>query len=307
MNQILYAQVDKNKGPIEIKTIVRIFAILIIIFGIILLSKGLYAIFTQMQNNKTENTPLVTINQEKNDIKLSIKHINAIDKIVYNWNQKQEYTLQGRGRTEIEEKIEIPKDVTQISIKVIDSKGKVFSYTQPCKRSNNDVTQPEIELLVENSKVKIVARDETAMDYISYYWNNEEETRVDVREDSPNKIEEKVSILKGENTITILAVDKAGNETVKEQTFKGAKKPIIELLRDGQDLIMKISDEEGLQKIEYTLNGQLFSTDPDNTGEPINIKEVELRQKLVIGANSITIKAYNISGLVEEVTGEATI
>lgn len=308
MNQILYTGGNKkNGGPIEIKTITKIFAIFLIVFGVTLLGKGSFAIISNSINSKVENIPVVTLVQEGNTVIIGVKHEKAIDKIVYKWNKTQEYILQGRGRTDIEEKIDIPKGENTLTVKVTDIDGKTVSYEKNCEYTNKDVTKPEIELLVEGSKVKIVAKDETEMDYISYYWNNEEETRVEARQDSPKQIEEKVTIMKGENTLTITAVDKNGNETLKEQTFKGAKKPTIELFRDGQELVVKVTDEEGIQKIEYTINGAPYSTDPNNTGEALNMKEAEFRQALVSGSNSITIKAYNISGLVEEVSGETTI
>lgn len=307
MNQILYMGNNKKSGTLEIKTIVMIFLICIILFGIILVGKGSFAIITNMSNNNLENIPVVTMNQEGNTIKLTVKHDKAIDKIVYNWNSTQEYMLLGKGRTDLTEEIEVPEGDNLLTVKITDNEGKTVSYTRQCKSTDEDVIKPEIELLVESSKVKIVAKDETEIDYIKYYWNNEDETKIEAREDSPKQIEEKVSIMKGENTLTVIAVDRNGNETKKEQTFKGAKKPTVELYREGQELIVKVTDEEGVQKIEYTINGAQYSTDPNNTGESLNLKEVEFRQPLVSGSNTITIKAYNISGLVEEVTGETTI
>lgn len=307
MNQILYMGNNKKNGTLEIKTVVMIFSICIILFGIILFGKGSFAIISNISNNNLENIPVVTMSQEGNTIKLTVKHDKAIDKIVYNWNSKQEYMLLGKGRTDLTEEIEVPEGENLLTVKITDIEGKIVSYTRQCKSTDEDVIKPEIELLVENSKVKIVAKDETQIDYIKYYWNNEDETKVEAREDSPKQIEEKLSIMKGENTLTIIAVDKNGNETKKEQTFKGAKKPTVELYREGQELIVKVTDEEGVQKIEYTINGEQYSTDPNNTGESLNLKEVEFRQPLASGSNTITIKAYNISGLVEEVTGETTI
>lgn len=307
MNQILYTGGNKKGGQLEVKTIVRMFSIFIILFGLILVGQGSFAIISSMSENNIENIPVVTMNQEGNTIILTVKHDKAIDKIMYSWNTDQEYMLLGKGRTEIEEEIEIIEGTNILTVRITDIEGKIATYSRTCKSIDEDVIKPEIELLVENSKVKIVAKDETEMDYIKYYWNNEDETRVNVREDSPNQIEEKVSIIKGENTLTIIAVDKNGNEQIKEQTFKAAKKPTIELFREGQDLIVKVTDEEGVQKIEYTINGAQYSTDPNNTGEALNMKEVEFRQALASGANTITIKAYNISGLVEEVAGETTI
>ena len=70
---------------------------------------------------------------------------------------------------------------------------------------------------------------------------------------------------------------------------------------------MKISDVEGVQKLEYELNGTLYSTDPDNTGTSINLKEFEFKQELTSGANKLVIRVYNISWLMTETTFEQTI
>lgn len=307
MNQILYTNNQKKKGgPLEINTILRIFAILCIMFGLILVGQGVFAMLNQ-QEEVTSTVPLVEINQEGDTLKLMIKHDKIIDRIIYSWNENQEVVLQGKGRLELEETIDVPTGSNTLVLKVIDVNGKTVSYSQMYELAEGDVIKPEIELLVESSKVKIVAKDETALDYILYYWNEEDETKIDAREDSLKQIEEKIDILKGENTLTIVAIDKAGNETVKEQTFKGVKKPKIDLARSGNELIIKVTDEENIQKIEYTLNGKYYSTDPQNTGASLNMKELEIKQPLEQGENKITIKAYNINGLETEVSGEATI
>ena len=121
------------------------------------------------------------------------------------------------------------------------------------------------------------------------------------------QIEEKISILKGENKLTIVAVDSSGNEATKEQTFKGVKKPTIQVTQENDELIIKVKDEENIKKIDITLNGQFYSTDPENTGASLNMQEVELRQKLQQGENTITITVYSISGLSEQVTKQVTI
>lgn len=307
MNQILYTDNKKNKGgPLEINTILRMFAILCILFGVILVGQASFAMLSEKEES-SKTVPVVTINQEGNILKVNVKHDKIIDRIVYTWNENQEIVLQGKGRLELEETIDIPVGNNILVLKVIDIEGQTVSYSQMYELVDGDVIKPEIELLLEGSKVKIVAKDETELDYIIYYWNEEDETRVNVREDSLKQIEEKIDILKGENTLTIIAVDKAGNEEIKEQTYKGAKKPKIELSRSENELIIKVTDEEGIQKIEYTLNGTYYSTDPQNTGVSLNMKEVEMKQPLIQGENKITIKAYNISGLETEVSGEATI
>ena len=306
MNQILYTNNTKKKGgPLEINTVLRIFAILCIVFGLILVGQASFAMFTQEETS--QSIPLVEITQENSKLLVSVKHDKIIDRIVYSFNENQEVVLQGKGRMELEETITLPVGTNNLILKVTDIEGKTVSYNQTYEVAQGDVISPEIELLVESSKLKIVAKDETELEYMIYYWNDEDETRLDVREESPKQIEEKIDILKGENTLTIIAVDKSGNEEIKEQIFKGVKKPVIELTREGNELIVKVTDEEGIQKIEYTLNGVYYSTDANNTGEPLNSKQVEFRQPLANGENKITIKAYNVSGLVEEVSGVTTI
>lgn len=307
MNQILYTDNQKKKGePLEIKVILRIFAILCILFGMIIAGQASFAILTKRQEI-TQSEPLVEITQDGENLLLKIKHDQLIDKIIYQWNETQETVLQGKGRMELEETIELPKGTNILVLKVIDITGKSVVYSQEYTREEGDITRPEIELLVENQKIKIVAKDETELDYILYYWNEEDPTKVTAREELPKQIEERIDILKGENTLTIIAVDKAGNEQTKEQTIVGAKKPTIDLARDGKDLIIKVTDEEGIQKIEYTLNGVYYSTDPENTGVALDRKEFEFKQPLQDGENTIVIKAYNINGLVRETSGEATI
>lgn len=87
LNQILYTG-GKQKGPIEINKIIKFFAIVIIIFGIIIAGQAVY----RMLNNKAEeqtpvNTePSVEISQVDNMVQISISHDKAIDKIYYSWN-----------------------------------------------------------------------------------------------------------------------------------------------------------------------------------------------------------------------------
>lgn len=308
MNQILATSVGNKKsgGPLEIKTILIIFSICIIVFGGFLIGKAVFNIINKNQEQGISE-PLVEITQSDNILNINVKHDKIIDKIIYSWNAQQEIVLQGKGRMELQEKIDIPIGTNIISLKVIDITGKTASYNEQYTVQEGDKIKPEIELQVENSKVKISVKDETELDYISYYWNNEDETKITAREESSKQIEEKIDILKGENTLTIVAVDKAGNKQTKEQTFKGAKKPKIELSRVGNDIVIKVTDEEEIKKIEYTFNGQVYSTDPNNTGASLGMKELEIKQPMVQGENKITVKAYNISDLETELPGEATL
>lgn len=308
MNQILYTGNRKSKQPLSIQSIGRIFAIMIILFGIILVGQGSYAIFEPKEmNNQKTSIPVVTMRQQENQVQINITHDKSIDKITYAWNTEQEIILQGMGRNNIEERIDIPEGTNSLTLKVVDITGKETTYTQAYEGVARDNIKPEIEFTVENAKIKITAKDETQIDYISYRWNDEDETILEAREESPKIIEERVDILKGENTLKVKAVDSSGNIEEREQAFKGAKKPTIELSGQGDEITIRVKDDENIKKVEITLNGVSYSTDPNNTGESLNVKDLEIKQKLVSGRNTITVKAYNVNDLVEEKTGEVTI
>ena len=262
--------------------------------------------------NKNEDVstsiPVIEIAQQGSKLVLTVTHDKQIDKVVYTWNnQNPETVLQGKGRTDINETIELPVGVNILNLRVTDINGKVATYSKQYVLEDGDVTAPEIEFEQDGSKVKIIARDETEMDYMEYYWNEEDATKVNATELSPKQIEERIQILKGVNTLYIVAVDKAGNKAVKEQPYKGATKPTVNLTVDGTAVVMHISDAEGVQKLEYELNGVQYSTDPDNKGIAVNLKEFEYKQELASGENKLVVRVYNISGLMTEVTAEPTI
>ena len=300
MNQILYTG-ETKKDVMDIKKVVMIFAIGILILGIVAVCQGFVGMTKSNDKSVSKDVnPKLSVEQEENVLILNIDHNAIIDKIIYSWNDEDEVILQGRGRNSILEQIDIPKGENVINIEVIDVNNKKTSYTNTFVVDTVDTTNPEIEFLVEDGKLRIVAKDETAMDYIEYFWNDEDETKKSVIDEDQKVIEEKISILKGENTLTVIAVDKAGNEYQKEQTYIGAKKPVIETTQEGNILLITLKDEQGIKKIEYTQNDFSDSTDKNNEGTSLNVKEAKFKLKLVSGENKIVIRVYNVNDLLTE-------
>ncbi len=306
MNQILFIDNPKRGNSLDIKIIIKIFVIITIILAVILIGKGIFSLISS-NKNKTVAKPTVEMVEDNGRAQINITSSKAISKIVYSWNDEEEHTLQGRGQTVINEKIDIPVGTNTLNIKVIDIDNKEYIYTKEFFKEDNDLINPEIEFLVEGSKVKIVAKDETELKYIMYRWDDEDNTTIEAREDSKTQIEEKIAILKGEHVLTVIAVDVAGNEQTKKQTFKGAKKPEIKVSQEGDELVISVKDEENIKKIELTVNGKFYSTDWQNTGASLDMKEVSLKQKLESGQNTVVITAYSVSGLSEQITANATV
>ena len=146
MNQILYTNNQKKKGgPLEINIVLRIFAILCIVFGLILVGQASFAMLNQKEE-VTSTVPLVEINQEGATLKLVVKHDKIIDKIVYSWNENQEIVLQGKGRLELEETIDMPIGSNTLVLKVTDINGKTVSYSQMYELAEGDVDRKSTRL-----------------------------------------------------------------------------------------------------------------------------------------------------------------
>ncbi len=189
----------------------------------------------------------------------------------------------------------------------------------------DDEDAPVIELLLSGEKVRIVATDDTAMDYIEYSWNDDETKRVNIDEETEDEtqMETSVSILQGKNTLNVKAVDKAGNEQEKTQSFQGKVKPEVTLLLNSEQngVIVKAECADGLSKLEYTLNGEWYrlelelytkeewETVPGVTlewSEDGKIISAQYIQMLLEGENDFHVYAYSEENLVGEGSGKRT-
>lgn len=302
MNQILFIEKNKGGNRGQSDSIVKTFAIIILIFGIVLISKGVYGIVNSSKLNSDVNRPNVTATRQGTKLVININATSIIESISYNWNYGADHVLKGKGTSYANETIDMPTGSNVLTIKISNANGKTYTYQEEYYRPVADETDPEIEFLIDGTKVKIVAKDDTELSYMKYHWNDEEDTTVEVREDSLTQIEEKISILKGENVLTIVAVDSAGNQSTKKQTFKGAKKPTVTTIRNGNDIVITVRDEENIKRVDIVQNGTLFSTDPNDEGTSLDMQELQVSQPLVKGDNTIVITVYNVSGLSEQVT-----
>lgn len=296
MNQILATSNNsekkkKSSAPTDVKSIVRFFAIAIIVFGVLLMISGIYSWIRTKNiesNNQVSSNPVVSIEQQGSNIVISIKHEKPIDKIKYSWNDGEEMTLQGRGRTQVEEKIVMPHGDNVLNVEITDSDGKKVKHSKQFSlQEGQDIIAPTIEFADDGEgNVKIVAKDDIEIAYIKYSWNDGEETVVEVHPDSPKQIQEKIKSMEGFNKLKVVAVDSSGNEDSKEQqVYAGA--PKISVIQEGEKLRIKISDDVEITKIAYVLNGQGYES-----GE-LSQKEIELEQELAVGENIITIIVTN--------------
>ena len=317
MNQILMTDNENIKQkkqkkaysaePIEIKTICKFFAIIIMLFGFILGGNGVYSLVQDAQSKKIASVPIVTINKKGKELDINIENKDGIKNVIYYWNNsEQKQNVAGQNKTSLSFTVTLPVGNSRLNIEITDINGIKKSYVKNYFIEGEDETEPEIEFEVVDENIKIIVTDDRELDYVSYIIGDGEEQIVEANEENPAVIEILIPVDQGQVNIKVEAVDKAQNIANKEQEIKGATKPVIEVVPDPNDpsyLIVRASDEEGLRMVAYYIEDHLYQTDPNIS---INAKTFEWRQKVEPGETIIKVHAYNINEQVTEYIGQYT-
>lgn len=309
MNQILVTNEinNKNKKGInigkDINSIIKFFAIAMIIFGVVLSSNGVYATIQIAKEKNSTSVPVVITQRTGNSINLTVKNDIGIKSVKYAWNDSTEKVVEGKNNKEVNALIPIIAGTNKLNITVLDANNNTTKYVKNFVQNEDDTTEPVITISNEDPKIKITVTDDTALDHITYKYANNDEVTVNASADDPTKIEAYVdNIEEAQETLKVVAVDKAQNTATKEQQVKGTTKSKIEVTQDQNDksyLIIKVTDNDGIRMVAYYINGQEYQTDPNTS---LNTKSFEYRQKIDQGQTNITVHAYNLSQQVTEYT-----
>lgn len=275
--------------------IIRVFAICMIVFAVGLISSGVYSYmnnqdYTEEVKNVQEATAEISAEERDGRVVIKVSDKSDIAQLVYSWNGQKENKVQGEGKT-LEKTIDLPAGKNNLLISVMNEDGGETTLEKTFESEDGvDIINPEISLEVVGSKLNIVVTDETALDFITYRWNDEEEIKV-MPEDDDREIKKELEIMKGENDITIVAVDTNNNTTTETKTFRGVTNPeiLIVLSADGSSLDITCTHEVGIKKVEYTLNDQKYEGEFDDSPTT-----VQFNQDLDIGYNRIILTAISV-------------
>lgn len=285
----------------NIVSITRVFCILIILFGFTLIGDATYGIISSKPSLK--DTVNVTANAIGSNVTIRAVGNMPIQSLNYRWNQGTETTVQGNGTVELEATVQIPTGNNILNMSVIDYYGNKTEYQKQYINEQEDASKPTIEISVSGNMLNITATDETEMSYLTYSWNNATPTRVDIDGASTDKtvLKTSIEVQKGENTLYIVAVDADGNTATRTENIKGANKPTFTVSADGTNLVVDAQDDEGINKIEITVDGVTSESDVDN------LKELQATLPITPGEHTITITVTNINGLSEEQSFTVTL
>lgn len=279
----------------------KFFAIVIIAFGIILIGKGSYAIYKNIEINSGDNIPVVYMNRVNNTVVIKAEDNIEISKLIYSWNKGEETILLPNSK-KVEEVVLLPNENSVLNVTIVDTKGKETKFMQEWNIEGTDIRKPEIEITTDEDirKITIIARDETEINYLIYKWNEEEEIKINATENDKLKIQETIDMILGENKLTVKAVDKNGNTETLEKTIIISSKPVIAIKQSNGKLAVTINDEVGIKKVTLNINGQTYG------GNYSGKKQLKLNVPLKKGNNTISITAINESDLEQKVVREFT-
>ncbi len=300
MNQILMIENKKNKkekrsSRIEIASIVRFFAIVLIIFGLFFIGQGSYAMYKDSLANTSKDMPTVRVSRINDTVIVEVNSINNMTKLKYSWNASEETSIPEEG-TYAQEEILLPNENSILNLTIEEDTGRALKYKKVFILDGLDLVKPQIDIDIANAmqgSIKVSATDDVEMAYITYKVNGGEEKRID-KSDLENKtINHVIQLPKGENNIVVTAVDKAGNKETKEKKVIITGKSTIKLQLENGRLVVIAEDPDGVKDIEINLNGVTYSK------KYIYNKSVKTPSlRLVDGKNTVKVTVTNVNSLV---------
>lgn len=309
MNQILAVENKKKQKtkkirtgrPIEIKGIVMFFAVIIMVFGLTLAGQGAYALYKDFDDKKPENIPTVTIDRINDKAIVQVTNSIEISKIVYSWNNGEESAIP-IGDTSAREEITLLGYDSVLNLTIEDINGKRVKYQKQYLLTGVDITKPTIEIETKdgNSKMKIIAKDETEIAYMEYQWEGEEAVVIKANQQGQTEITTEIPLTVGTKKIKIIAKDANGNiEEIEKEIVTSTSKPEVLAIRNKEKIYIEASDKDGVKNIRINLNGEIYE-EKDINKKSVKVGPVILRE----GNNTILVEVTNVNGYTERASTE---
>lgn len=296
MNQILSVDPNNNKNSnkASLRTILIVFSVILMIFGLVVAGTGVYSYLKNTLDNKddsgleisTNTKPVISVEREDaTNIKIIVTHDKELESVTYTINDSETEEIKTNGKTEVSKSISLPSGTTNIKIIAEDVNGLSSS-----REDTFEVGKQVIKLEKVEGEIKATVEIEDGIDYIMYYWDEDMENAKKFTINN-TKTETQIEVIEGTHTLNVVAVGTDGKETKKSQVIKGVKKPNLDVKTNGKVFKIDASDESGLSKIEIKLNSNETKT------ETIEGNEYTTMIDLEDGVNKLIVTVYNKNGV----------
>ncbi len=284
----------KNNAPLEIQSIVRFFSIAILVFGICLIGTGSYSMYKEAGKEEEKTKPVIYVEQTtETEVLLRVTHDKELASVTYDWNEEGATQVPTNGKKEVETRIEIPTGTNRLKVYANDKNGQEIEY-EKVYTLESDIN---INIEPEGNNLKVTANGMNQLQYMTYRWDDEDETTVEIE---GNEVEEMIEIPRGLHTLTVIVVDINNKTETKEQEVNGVTKPKLEVTTDGESFLIKASDEDGIKKIQFIINEEeKYMLDLEAQLSPEDRKEFEYAYPLHDGENKLQVTVFNNSDITE--------
>ena len=292
MNQILSVEMPKKKvGKTEnkasIKTVVIFFSIVLLVFGISVIALGFYSLSNKKEVVSVDNTPQkirIDAIQNATEIEIEVQSENEIASVEYGWDDEEKQVVSGDGKNALSINIRIPGGNKTLYVKVTDVNEEIKEYSNQYvgPKEPNKIQLAESE---KENKILVTCEEEQNLSYISYFYDDEEEKKIDVSGTS-GQIE--IDVREGEHVLTVRVGYADGTVA---QIFKKLYVPNVEVkvTQDLQRFTILITDPRKITKLTANFNGQEITLDVNN--EVFN-NTLPLQN----GENRLILTVYNTDG-----------
>lgn len=271
------------------------------VFGLTLAGQGSYALYKDIDDRKPENIPYVTIGRVNDKAIVQISSNIEISKLVYSWNNGEESAIP-IGSTNAREEITLLGYDSVLNLTIEDMNGKRVKFQKQYLLTGVDITKPVVEIETKdgNDKMKIVAKDETGIAYITYQWEDGEPVTVNADQQGQTEMIVQVPLTVGLKKIKIIAVDTNGNiEEIEREITTSTSRPKMTLRRNKQKISIEIEDKDGIKSIKANLNGEEYEITNVNR-KKVKVGYLYLRE----GNNTISVEVTNVNDYTEKATAE---
>lgn len=279
-------QKSTNDAQFSTSSIVKFFAIVLIIFGTCLSANGGYSFY--QSKNSIADLPKPNVHIEREDarnINIIVSSSIGITTVNYSVNGESK-TINGEERTEITIPVELTESSNNIIITAKDKKKQESTYQKTIESGPKINLEPKYEKGI----VEVAVESGSKIDYIEYWWD-EDVSQAKKEMVNNDYIEKTVKVSYGEHTLNVRAVDINGVESIEQVITVGVKEPEVEVTTNKVDFVIEASDEKEITKVEITFNGEELET------ETVNQKTYKKNLKLKQGENRIIITVYNQDGV----------
>lgn len=304
MNQILATNPEPKKSrnkkqkssrgsfSSNIVNVTKFFAIGMTVFGGCIIGSGSYALYKNdnMQNNSSMSVmskPIISVEKVEGDqstILLKATSDVGIKTLVYQWNDGKTTTLSGNSGKYLEQKIQIPSGSNVLNITVTDEQGEESTYSKKYELNSNIKLEA-----TGNGKIKITYSGDTEISYLTYRWDDQDETKIDI---NSNTISQEIDTLNGKHKLTIVVVDVNNNTETKVQETNGVSIPTIDIKfnEDKTAYVINVKDDVELKEVIITLN----ENDDKKYGQKLSGKEFQFEIPLKSGDdNKMKVQVTN--------------